>query len=43
MGCGVCISKCPVDALSLRREESKGVPLELAALMNQAINQVSGL
>ena len=36
MGCGVCISKCPEGALSLRRDESKGIPLELDKLMNQA-------
>ncbi len=33
MGCGVCVSKCPQEALSLRREPSKGVPLEIHALM----------
>jgi ferredoxin len=37
MGCGVCVSKCPEEALSLRREESKGVPLELDKLMSQAL------
>jgi len=36
MGCGVCVSKCPEGALSLRRDESKGIPLELDKLMNQA-------
>ncbi|MCX8062206.1 MAG: 4Fe-4S binding protein [Anaerolineales bacterium] len=29
MGCGVCIDACPQWALSLRREASKGVPLEV--------------
>jgi ferredoxin len=36
MGYGVCVSKCPEGALSLRREASKGVPLELSLLMKQA-------
>lgn len=29
MGCGVCIDICPQGALSLRREASKGEPLEV--------------
>lgn len=29
MGCGVCVDICPQGALSLRREASKGEPLEL--------------
>lgn len=32
MGCGVCVSVCPTSALSLRREPSKGEPLDLDAL-----------
>ncbi len=36
MGCGVCIDKCPQEALSLRLEKSKGEPLEIFALMEQA-------
>jgi len=37
MGCGVCVSKCIEGAISLRREESKGMPLELSLLMKQAV------
>ncbi len=33
MGCGVCIDTCPVGALSLRREVSKGEPLEIEQLV----------
>jgi len=32
MGCGVCVDVCPVDAISLRREPSKGDPLDLDEL-----------
>jgi ferredoxin len=36
MGCGVCEDVCPVEALSLRREPSKGEPLDLGELISQA-------
>jgi ferredoxin len=39
MGCGVCVSQCENGALSLRREESKGVPLELLTLKQSTNNQ----
>jgi ferredoxin len=39
MGCGVCVDKCPQEAISLRREESKGAPLEIFALMEKAAAQ----
>jgi len=35
MGCSVCVDKCPQGALVLVRDESKGVPLEICALMEQ--------
>jgi len=33
MGCGVCEDTCPVGAISLRRESSKGEPLDIEELM----------
>ncbi|NQT71358.1 MAG: 4Fe-4S dicluster domain-containing protein [Chloroflexi bacterium] len=35
MGCGVCEDKCSTGAISLRREPSKGEPLDLAELLNK--------
>jgi len=32
MGCGVCEDMCPIGAISLRREPSKGEPLDIEAL-----------
>ena len=37
MGCGVCVSKCDYEAISLVSDESKGIPLEINALMDEAI------
>ncbi len=37
MGCGVCVSHCPQDALSLLRDLTKGEPLEIHALMEDAL------
>ncbi len=36
MGCGICVSHCTQGALSLVRDASKGEPLEILALMQQA-------
>ena len=33
MGCGVCASQCSNDALSLVRDERKGIPLDVRALI----------
>lgn len=38
MGCGVCVDACPQDALSLARDSRKGIPLELDALMAEALH-----
>lgn len=35
MGCGVCLEKCPEGAISLRRDASKGIPLEIQSLLDQ--------
>ncbi len=37
MGCGVCVSHCPQEALTLERDESRGIPLELDRLMAEAL------
>lgn len=39
MGCGVCVDKCPQEAISLKRDASKGEPLEIFALMEKAAAQ----
>jgi Pyruvate/2-oxoacid:ferredoxin oxidoreductase delta subunit len=33
MGCGVCADKCEQGAIVLTRDEAKGIPLEICALM----------
>ena len=35
MGCGVCVSKCPNQALSLVRDERKGIPLDVRMLAEE--------
>ena len=36
MGCGVCEDVCLAEAISLRREPSKGDPLDLEELLKAA-------
>jgi Pyruvate/2-oxoacid:ferredoxin oxidoreductase delta subunit len=33
MGCGVCVSHCPQEAITLRRDPTKGEPLEIQKLI----------
>lgn len=33
MGCGVCVNKCPEEAISLRLETTKGTPLDILELI----------
>jgi ferredoxin len=37
MGCGICVGHCTQDALTLLRDENKGIPLEINKLMEQAV------
>ncbi|MGL1932400.1 MAG: 4Fe-4S binding protein [Desulfotalea sp.] len=39
MGCGACVSSCSKYALSLERDASNGVPLELKSLMSETVNR----
>jgi ferredoxin len=36
MGCGVCVSQCPEEAISLQRDPAKGEPLEIQKLITRA-------
>ena len=37
MGCGVCVDVCPAEAIQLRREPSKGDPLDIDRLKNLGV------
>jgi ferredoxin len=37
MGCGICISKCEQNALSLVLDPAKGTPLEICSPMKEAL------
>jgi Pyruvate/2-oxoacid:ferredoxin oxidoreductase delta subunit len=32
MGCGVCVEQCPTQAMTLVRDEKKGIPLDVRVL-----------
>jgi len=36
MGCGMCVSHCPQEAISLMRDPAMGIPLEIHELMVRA-------
>ncbi|MFC1856927.1 4Fe-4S binding protein [Thermodesulfobacteriota bacterium] len=36
MGCAACVSKCPEGAITMVRDENKGIPLDMEELMAQA-------
>ncbi len=38
MGCGVCSGKCPHEALALSLEPSRGIPLDIHALMESSLS-----
>jgi ferredoxin len=35
-GCGVCVDKCDQNAITLNRDQTKGIPLEIHKLMEEA-------
>jgi heterodisulfide reductase subunit A-like polyferredoxin len=35
MGCGVCVGQCPNEAVTLVRDERKGVPLDVRLLVQE--------
>ncbi len=35
MGCGVCVGQCPDEAMSLVRDERKGVPMDVRLLAQE--------
>lgn len=39
MGCGVCVDKCEQEAITLQLDASKGEPLEIIELMEQALEE----
>jgi formate hydrogenlyase subunit 6/NADH:ubiquinone oxidoreductase subunit I len=37
MGCGVCVDVCPRKAMQLRRDPSKGDPLDIEEMKNLSV------
>ena len=35
MGCGVCVGRCPSEAMTLVRDERKGIPLDVRLLAQE--------
>ena len=35
MGCGVCVGRCPIEAMTLVRDERKGIPLDVRLLVQE--------
>ena len=38
MGCGVCVTQCPDEALTLVRDEGKGIPLDVRLMTEKAMH-----
>jgi ferredoxin len=36
MGCGVCNSQCPKDAMTLVRDEGKGLPMDVREILTRS-------
>jgi ferredoxin len=38
MGCGVCVENCAFEAATLRRNEHRGVPLEVSDVLKDEVS-----
>ncbi len=43
MGCGICEDACPEKAIKLKRDPSRGIPLDIHALVPETARNVKGL
>jgi ferredoxin len=41
MGCGLCVETCQEDAIHLKLDSSRGIPLEITSLMEEAVSYSS--